>query len=146
MHPSLLFDRFLEECLGQDEQAAHDRSGVFPSAGVDDNGAVWLHIHRGGNAVIAVYPHPVEGYDDMHALRRWAGAEHGWTAERVLEETQAKQDIVRRHHRRRGPNWDYPGHIGFECGQCTNEYPCPTLRMLAQPYRKRLGYDVKWRP
>jgi hypothetical protein len=88
--------RFITARLDEDQAAAEARRGIFPSPAVEDNGAVWLHVKRGGNAVVAHYPHPVEGYGDMADLRAWADTGDGWTQDRALREIEAKREIVRR--------------------------------------------------
>jgi hypothetical protein len=52
---------------------------------VTDEGFVWLHIHRGKNAVVLRYPDPKAGYEDMRVLKEWAekvraalAGEDGW--------------------------------------------------------------------
>lgn len=65
---------------------------------------------------------------------------------RVLAEVEGKREIIKRHPRRRAPEWDRPGCVGFECAQCANEYPCPTLRLTAVPFADRPGYKTEWAP
>lgn len=80
--------------LDEDEAAAKARRGIFPSPGVEDSGSVWLHIKRGGNAVVVRYTHPVEGYGDMADLRAWADTDQGWTQDRVLREVEAGRQLL----------------------------------------------------
>jgi hypothetical protein len=65
---------------------------------------------------------------------------------RVLVEVEAKRAIVKRHYRRRAPDWDRPDQAGFECAQCGDEYPCPTLRLIAAPFADWPGYKAEWAP
>ena len=55
---------------------------------------MWLHVKRGGNAVVAHYTHPVEGYGDMADLKAWADTEQGWTQERVLRHVKVTRELV----------------------------------------------------
>lgn len=88
---------FVEARLNDDEQDARNRRGIWPSPGVTDDGALWLHIQRGGNAVITWYTNPPEGRGDMAALRRWAEpAGSGWTGDRALREVEAKRAALTR--------------------------------------------------
>ena len=131
---------FLTARLDEDERDARANRGIFPSPGVDGDGCVWLHIRPGGNAVIARYAHPVEGYDDMAKLRNWADTNSGWTQARVLAEVEAKRLILADYERfvaerrRMMGGWD--------------SYPevSPILAALALPYAGHPDYDEAWRP
>ena len=137
--------QWLGEQLDVDKRDAEARRGTFPSPGVDDDGAVWLHVRPGGNAVIVRYRDPAAGYEDMAKLRNWADAEHGWTQERVLREIDAKRQIAEQHR---------PVGYGDVClSYCHTRtpsqpqtWPCLTLRLLALPYADRPGYREEWRP
>ena len=87
---------FMNARLDEDAASAEARQGIFPSPGVEDSGAVWLHVKRGGNAVVVHYAHPVEGYGDMADLQAWADTDQGWTKDRVLREVEAKRRRLRR--------------------------------------------------
>lgn len=147
--------QWLGKQLDADERDAEARRGIFPSPGVDDDGAVWLHVRPGGNAVIVGYRDPAAGYDDMAKLRNWAGAEGGWTQERVLREIDAKRQLVKRHSSavlRAGGGAQYYD-TQTVCRSCEPDHqfpegswPCPTLRLLALPYADRPGYREDWRP
>jgi len=140
--------KWLRAQLDEDERIARARRGVFPSPGVDDDGAVWLHVRPGGNAVIVRYGDPVAGYDDMAKLRDWADAEHGWTQERVLREIDAKRRIIELHEPYDLDARDRSGSM-IGCAECVHDdktYPCTTLRLLALPYAGRPGYREEWRP
>jgi len=89
---------FLRTKLNEDEDAAKARRGIFPNPAVEDSGAVWLHVNRGGNAVVAHYLHPVEGYGDMADLRAWANADQGWTQDRVLREVGVWRRLLLEYH------------------------------------------------
>ncbi|MDX3068734.1 DUF6221 family protein [Streptomyces sp. ND04-05B] len=119
--------------LDADERDARARRGVFPSPGVEDDGAVWLHVRPGGNAAIVWYRNPADGYDDMAKLRDWASAEDGWTHERVLREIEAKRRIIGafENYDREAPELDVPESV---------------VRLLALPYADRPGYREEWRP
>lgn len=71
-----------------------------------------------------------------------------WDPARVLAEIDVKKRLARRvHKRRRAPDWDEPGVIGFECMQCCDgPWPCQTLRLIALPYAGREGYRPEWAP
>ena len=141
---------FIRAQFDEDERTARARRGVFPSPGVDNDGAVWLHVRPGGNAVIVRYRDPVAGYDDMAKLRDWADVEHGWTQERVLREIDAKRQLLDEHHDMNDGDcatcvdgqWGYPTHGG----STPQRFPCRTLRLLALPYADRSGYREEWRP
>ena len=145
---------FLAARLDEDEAAAKVRCGIFPSPAVEDSGAVWLHIKRAGNAVVAHYLHPAEGYGDMADLRAWADADQGWTQDRVLREVEAKRAILAEHEE---SNWDIDG--SRLCLRCINPYdlaggkphqwvffPCPTLRHLGAIYSAHPDYRQEWAP
>src|SRR5690348_11807014 len=78
--------QWLRAQLDEDERDAKDRRGIFPSAGVDDDGTVWLHVRPGGNAVLVRQRDPIAGYDDLAKLKNWADTDRGWTQDRVLRE------------------------------------------------------------
>jgi hypothetical protein len=146
---------FVAARLDEDEAAARARKGVFPSPGVEDSGAVWLHVKRGGNAVVAHYLHPVEGDGDMADLQAWADADRGWTPNRVLREVEAKRKILAEHGREDvgwikgrdlrctacGGYGIYPG-VGDRGYQ--KSWPCPTLRALAEAYCDHPDYQ-EWK-
>ncbi|WP_147981855.1 DUF6221 family protein [Streptomyces sp. MS191] len=130
---------FLNVRLDEDERDARANRGIFPSPGVDGDGCVWLHIRPGGNAVIARYAHPVEGYDDMAKLRNWADTNSGWTQARVLAEVDAKRRVL--------------AHVTAELNDSGGDNPwwyadklLPVLRLLALPYAEHPDYDEAWRP
>ena len=140
---------FLTARLDEDERDARANRGIFPSPGVDGDGCVWLHIRPGGNAVIARYAHPVEGYDDMAKLRNWADTNSGWTQARVLAEVDAKRRVLALHYAElveaKSPDGD--DREGLWCWECDGEaFPCRTLRLLALPYAQHPDCDEAWRP
>lgn len=147
--------QWLRAQLDEDQRDAEERRGVFPSPGVEDDGAVWLHIRPGGNAAIVWHRDPAAGYDDMAKLRNWAATERGWTQERVLREIEAKRQLVKLHGRatlRAGGGAQYFA-TATVCRSCEPDHqfpelswPCPTLRLLALPYADRPGYREEWRP
>ena len=63
---------------------------------------------------------------------------------RVLAECAVKRAIVALHSSEQGVRYGY-------CEQCWDgnmplPYPCPTLRMLAEPYDDHPDYNTEWRP
>ncbi|MFI8294051.1 DUF6221 family protein [Streptomyces sp. NPDC085614] len=132
---------FLTARLDEDERDARANRGIFPSPGVDGDGCVWLHIRPGGNAVIARYAHPVEGYDDMAKLRNWADTNSGWTQARVLAEVDAKRRIVAAYEVQREL-----AAKGVMADDVAHEYERGVLRLLALPYAEHPDYDEAWRP
>lgn len=82
---------------------------------------------------------------------------------RVLAECNAKRRLVAEHpeitvwHESENPNGDRIDEPEWLCGRCVNtgarqpwtdvdllEYPCPTLRLLALPYREHPDYRSEW--
>ena len=84
----------LLEAIGETEREAHERRGIWPHPSVQDSGAVWLHIKRGGQAVVVHYLHPVEGYGDMADLKAWAEAGYGQDEDAVLRRCAADKVIA----------------------------------------------------
>ena len=101
--------------LDKDEAEAKERRGIFPSPAVEDSGAVWLHVKRGGNAAVAHYLHPVEGWGDMADLRAWADADQGWTQDRALRYVEAVRAIITEIKTGGGNTWspDYYEGLNF---------------------------------
>lgn len=62
--------------------------------------------------------------------------------ERVLHDCATKQQVVAIHIRQdNGPDQ------ADSCWTCEGEdWPCPTLRLLALPYADRPGFREEWRP
>jgi hypothetical protein len=59
---------------------------------------------------------------------------------RVLAEVEAKRGIIAEHPRSDSSS-------GPSCGCCfTTGWPCPTLRLLALPYRDHPDYQPDWAP
>jgi hypothetical protein len=138
--------QWLGKQIDEDERIAKAQRGVFPSPGVDDDGAVWLHVRPGGNAVIVRYRDSVAGYDDMAKLRNWAGAENGWTQARVLAEIDAKRRILSDVlPTMRADEIRIAGEWGIGSGQ-VREASDDLLSLLALPYAGRPGYREEWRP
>ena len=54
----------------------------------------------------------------------------GWTPYRILEECEAKRQIVALH----------------PCDDCGTDDPCATLRFLGSPYVDHPDYRDEWRP
>jgi hypothetical protein len=141
--------QWLGEQLDADEKDAEAWRGIFPSPGVDDDGAVWLHVRPGGNAVIVRYRDPAAGYDDMAKLRSWAGTEGGWTQERVLREIDAKRRILAEcahWHDKLAKEVVDPSPVPFPALGEVLDAVTPVLRALALPYADRPGYREEWRP
>lgn len=145
---------FLNARIDEDEANARARCGIFPSPGVEDSGAVWLHIQYGGNAVVVHYAHPAEGYGDMAALKAWADTEQGFTQDRACREVAAKRAIVKRHQ----PGED-PASFGPLEGQLyckaessdedlwyANPWPCSDVLVLAAIWNDHADYRDEWKP
>jgi len=145
---------FIRARLDEDEQAARDRRGVFPSPVVSDDGGVVLHVHPGGHAAVTWYRNPDAGWDDMARLRRWADTDTGWTAARVLRDVAAKRRIMTRHHAGPLPSGYVAGCQHCAGCNCTGwgEYitedinDCPELQDLAAVYADHPDYREEWRP
>jgi len=90
--------------LDKDEAEAKERRGIFPSPAVEDSGAVWLHVKRGGNAAV-----------DMADLRAWADADQGWTQDRALRYVEAVRAIITEIKTGGGNTWspDYYEGLNF---------------------------------
>lgn len=132
--------------IEETEADARERRGVWPSPSVQDNGAVWLHIKRGGNAVVVHYAYPGAGFGDMADLRAWADAERGQTDEAVLRRCAADRRRLERH----APAEPGIGHFvsaRFKdpsariCSHCSHdgdwgavEFPCPDFVDLMDSY------------
>lgn len=147
--------QWLGDQLDADQRDAEARRGIFPSPGVDGDGAVWLHVRPGSNAAIVWYRNPREGFDDMAKLRNWADTENGWTQDRVLREIDAKRQLVKLHGRATLRAGGGAQHFATQtvCRSCEPNYqfpelswPCATLRLLALPCAARPGYREEWRP
>lgn len=71
-----------------------------------------------------------------------------WNPARVLAECKAKRRIIELHQPvpyESDPFEDCPdAYACDECQQTAGTYPCPTLRVLALPYRDREGYRREW--
>jgi len=129
---------FLRARLDEDEQAA--RAALPGPWRTDHNFDQGLRIMDGSGLVITWTPSFYErGPADAEHIARHDPA-------RVLAEVEAKRWLIERHYRRRAPNWDRPGHVGYECAQCANEYPCPTLAILVIPYADHADYRAEWKP
>ena len=138
---------FLNARLDEDEATAKARRGIFPSAAVEDSGAVWLHVKRGGNAVVVHYLHPVEGYGDMADLRAWADAEQGWTQARVLREVEVKREIVTAYEwtaARKADGGGIERNYHFRSGQVNALETA--AECLAAVYSDHPDYRPEWKP
>lgn len=90
---------------------------------------------------------PAPDYEGSFVTDHDADAEHiaRHDPSRVLREVEAKRKIL-------------DGHSPHKRGACPvcwrvtpkssrrEDYPCPTLRLLAAPYSDRPGYQEAWRP
>lgn len=73
-----------------------------------------------------------------------------WDPIRVLVEVEAKRRILDLHH----GDFPYddpedgPGAYAWteRCQCCHEATPCPTVRILAEPYAHHPGYQEAWRP
>ncbi|MEO3974357.1 DUF6221 family protein [Streptomyces sp. CAU 1734] len=61
---------------------------------------------------------------------------------RVGRESDMKLRILDVHF----PRTDAQDPKRVECGQCSDSYPCVTLRLMAQPYAGHACYRKEWRP
>jgi len=67
-----------------------------------------------------------------------------WDPARVLAECAAKRAIVEMHVRGIRETVD-PGLVpDLDCAECDQPFPCPTLRLLAQPYADHPDFDSAW--
>lgn len=90
-----------------------------------------------------------EAVPDVLYPDRETGACTCGVPERVLAEIEARRALLDEHqdvnHGDCGTcvdgSWGYPVHGGSS----PQPHPCRTLRLLAQPYANRLGYDETWR-
>lgn len=128
---------FLRARLGEDEQMA--RAATPGPWDADEDEVCTLHDGEGGDLVGDTVAYVRRRSEDTAHIARH-------DPQRVLREVEAKEWLLRRHSKRRSPNFDYPGHIGWECAQCTNEYPCPTLAVLVLPYAGHPDYRREWHP
>lgn len=120
-------------------------------------------VHRGSEqelppagSGVTLHPewsHPagsVEPTEGRHIAR--------WDPARVLAEVAAKKRIVELHSPMCGDSTPYRGKGLAYCTTCTDwpnadpyeggpmvDYPCPTLRFLAQPYADRDDFRQEWR-
>jgi hypothetical protein len=99
-----------------------------------------LGLGRGDFPVVvvrAIYDGGVPGVDidqsDAAHIAHWDPA-------RVLAECAAKRRIVAHHT----PAYDPRGLKPRDVCLHPSDNPCPTLRLLAQPYRDRDGYRQEW--
>jgi hypothetical protein len=76
----------------------------------------------------------------------FVSAEHiaRWDPARVLAEVEAKRRILDLHEQAVPDGHDQMGYR-FACEHCAQTTPCPTLRLLAQPYAERDGWQEEWR-
>lgn len=64
---------------------------------------------------------------------------------RVLAEVQTKRGIVAEHSNPSPPCWwTWDGSGGHDDPENGNPDDCPTLRLLAQPYRSAPGWRTEW--
>lgn len=96
--------------------------------------------------------------DDEAAAEEWNAVITGspigdWIHEvrrRVLADCEAKRRVVALHPAKERREW-------YECAVCFDpdtapgdydfeDWPCPTLRLLALPYADHPDYDEAWRP
>jgi hypothetical protein len=130
---------WLLERFAEDEADANKNRGTYPSPVTWDDGAVALHIGRGGSAVVTYYRDPIAGYDDMASLRRWAepaSEGRGWTRGRVLAECEAKRRIV---------EWATTVYAIQTGGPRPRTGPNPILALLALPYADHPDDQPEWR-
>lgn len=138
--PSMRFLNFLAARLDEDEQVAW---------AVQDNSSPWTGQWQAeGDAALRTYNGHVLAYRPDGSPFKPGVLAHMARHDpaRALREVEAKRKIMKRHFRRRLPDWDREGQVGFECAQCLNEFPCLTLQLLAEPYSGHADYQPEWRP
>ena len=139
---------FLRARLDEDEAAARALQEYRPGPWIVDTDSVGLESISSGPRRAA------KGWDFNVIGEVWSHriAEHvaRWDPARVLAEVTAKRAIIDLHpsHRQGHGQWcstcgDWP-QPGSE--QIEIEWPCPTLRALAQPYAEHADFDPAWRP
>lgn len=107
----------------------------------EDEAVAWLVAAQQGDR-----PDTNDGYHwhDEYDLLHIAPA-------RVLADCEAKRRIVGLHARIDTSLYGYPGgdQIKATCHACRSttldNWPCPTLRLLAQPYADHPDFDERWR-
>jgi hypothetical protein len=148
------------EVTGVDELAAFVRQQLDDDERVarraaETQGATW----RGGPSMVEGGPHTVRRQDtkELVVLTRQdrpapdAAVDHiaRWDPARVLAEVEARRRILAEHK-----PMDGVGDRIVGCHTCSwrddwdelhVEHPCPTLRLLAQPYAGRDGWREEWR-
>jgi len=126
---------FLRARLDEDEAAARAVAGheLF-----DGTGIVVMHTHASGTRSVTLPSH----------VARFAAR---WDPARVLAEVAAKRAIIELHApipeddlRLRAGSCTSCGDQGC-CGH-DEEYPCATLKAIAQPYADHPDFDPAWRP
>lgn len=80
--------------------------------------------------------------DDFNLLEMFGDCKCGWPS-RVLAECAAKRKIIEAHAE---DYWQLYETRPAVCVICGPEYPCPSLRFLAEPYRSAPGFDPLWLP
>lgn len=147
---------FLTARLDEEEQLAR-------IAAAPDSSGVWTYVHGPHEikVVNALGYHVIEHCDDGADITSTGMHIAHWDPARVLQELEAKREIVRLH----GRMSVQPGHPYFNdahlttdpmvlCRSCEPErmwrrersWPCRTLRTLALPYAGHPDYDEAWRP
>lgn len=120
--------------------------------------AVWLLEQIAEDERAASHAHPYDG--SALDVRSYDGdSEIIVSKGRVLAECEAKRRIVEVHPP--GAPCSQACSCTRECETCSvhgydvdhgepyrvgDDWPCPTLRLLAEPYADRPGYDETWRP
>ncbi len=147
---------FVHTCLDDDERVARAAEGAGVERWTASDGALCV-AGAGGSGYFATGPWGSGINDDT--------AEHiaRWDPPRVLAEVEAKRRILDLHvgahdcpemvtgtypadwppdapWGKAGQPWAHPSVEHFEDGQ-----PCPTVRLLAQPYAGRDGWREEWR-
>ena len=91
----------------------------------------WARVTADGSLNVA-------GSEDVDVIRHAAC----WDPARVLAEIAAKRAAIDEH-----VVDDDPTGEGVFCNSCDRfDYPCRTLRALAQPYSSHPDYDPEWTP
>jgi hypothetical protein len=136
---------FVMRCVDKDERVAlaaiqehSDPSGRWALGGdIDDN---VRPADPTGNDWVAVGPWD-GGLGDATAahIARWDPA-------RALAEVKAKRRILDLHHETELESEPDHEPLGAGCAECAHfDWPCDTIRLLAQPYAGQDGWQEEWR-
>jgi hypothetical protein len=138
---------FLTACLDEDERVALEATAAGASGGAEhwrterveyrhaDTGVHDTWVIRGERVktpTLAMCPIDITPRITNHIAR--------WDPARVLAEVEAKRRVLDEHP----PDGDGFCGDGIGLVGCKWSYPCPTVRLLAQPYAGRPGWRAEW--